>query len=351
MTQRERVLAAIAHQKTDRAPANYGAHKEVTDKLIERLGVKDREELLRAFGVEMRRIGFSYGQPDSAPDERGIIRNMWGLKYYPQDLPASVHRPTDTGSPFDEQTTVDEIYRHPWPSADALDYSTVKPQIESYDNSVALFGGPWCPFFHEVGWLIGEEQFYIWMLTKPAEADAIIDCIVTYEIEAAKRFFKECAGRLDIYYIGNDFGSQRGLTISPEMWRRFIRKPLKRYFDLAHDFGCKVMLHSCGSVRAIIKDLIEDGLDMLDPIQIRAAGMDMPSLVRDFGDKLCFHGGVDTQHTLPFCGAEEVRSLVRGFRDLTRDTGGYVMTGSQELIEDIPLDNILAMYDENLRAG
>jgi uroporphyrinogen decarboxylase len=103
-------------------------------------------------------------------------------------------------------------------------------------------------------------------------------------------------------------------------------------------------------VRVIIQDLIEDGLDMLDPIQIRAAGMDMPSLVRDFGDKLCFHGGVDTQHTLPFCGAEEVRTLVRGFRDLTRDTGGYVMTGSQELIEDIPLDNILAMYDENMRA-
>jgi uroporphyrinogen decarboxylase len=135
------------------------------------------------------------------------------------------------------------------------------------------------------------------------------------------------------------------------MWRRFIRKPLKRYFDLAHDFGCKVMLHSCGSVRVIIKDLIEDGLDMLDPIQIRAAGMDLPSLVRDFGDKLCFHGGVDTQHTLPFCGVAEVRTLVRGFRDLTRETGGYVMTGSQELIEDIPLDNILAMYDENLRAG
>jgi uroporphyrinogen decarboxylase len=179
--------------------------------------------------------------------------------------------------------------------------------------------------------------------------DAITDCIVSYEIEATRRFLEECDGRLDIAFFGNDYGTQRGLVISPAMWDRFLRRPQKRFFDVSHDFGCTVMLHSCGGVREIIPWLIEDGVEALDPVQVRAKGMDFAGLVCDFGAQLCLHGGVDTQHTLPFGSPDDVRAQVRGYRDLTRERGGYVMTGSQDLIEDIPLDNILAMFDENAR--
>ena len=86
----------------------------------------------------------------------------------------------------------------------------------------------------------------------------------------------------------------------------------------------------------------------LDPIQVAATGMDLAGLVRDFGQALCFHGGVDTQRTLPFGSTEDVRSEVRSYLDLTREKCGYILCGSQEFIEDIPLENILAMYDENL---
>ena len=179
--------------------------------------------------------------------------------------------------------------------------------------------------------------------------EAIIDHFVDYEVAVTRRYLEAAGGKLDIAYFGNDFGTQRGLFVSPEMWQRFFRKPLKRFFDAAHDFGCKVMKHSCGSVRDIIPSLIEDGLNVLDPIQVRAAGMDMPGLVRDFGGKLAFHGAVDTQQTLPFGTTDDVRAQVRGYRDLTREQGGYVLCGSQEFIEDIPLDNILAIYDENMK--
>ena len=128
-----------------------------------------------------------------------------------------------------------------------------------------------------------------------------------------------------------------------------MRRPLKRFFDVSRDFGCVVMKHSCGAVRDIIPSMMEDGVDALDPVQVRAAGMDFAGLVRDFGARLAFHGGVDTQRTLPFGSAEEVRAQVRAYREITREGGGYIMTGSQDLIEDIPLDNILAMYDENAR--
>jgi len=158
-----------------------------------------------------------------------------------------------------------------------------------------------------------------------------------------------CDGLLDIAYFGNDFGSQRGLVLSPQMWRRFLRGPLRRFYDLSHEFGCRVMQHSCGGIREIIPDLIEDGVDILDPIQVRAEGMELPGLVRDFGDRLTFHGGVDTQGVLPFGTPEEVRAQVRSYRELTRAGGHYILTGSQELIEDIPTENILAMYETDLR--
>jgi len=152
---------------------------------------------------------------------------------------------------------------------------------------------------------------------------------------------------IDIAYFGNDFGTQRGLFISPPMWQTFIREPLKRFFDVSHDCGCKVMKHSCGALRDIIPWLIEDGVDILDPIQVAAAGMDLAGLVQDFGADLCLHGGVDTQRTLPFGSTDDVRAEVRSYLDLTREHGGYILCGSQEFIEDIPLDNILGMYDEN----
>jgi hypothetical protein len=117
LTPRERVLLAVAHRRTDRAPANYGAHKEVSDRLIQRLGLKDGEDLLRALNVDMRRISINYNQPNAGPDTDGYVRTMWGLRS--------------------------------------------RKQCERYHGEYATFGAPWSPFFHEVGWLIGQEKFFV----------------------------------------------------------------------------------------------------------------------------------------------------------------------------------------------
>ncbi len=346
MLPRERVLAAIDHLPTDRAPANYSALTEVTERLMRRTGVADYEELLRLLQVDMRRIRFSYYQPDSEPDAEGYRRTMWGLRYHPDRADDD---PAKRLSPFGEDTRVDDVLAHPWPSPDALDYTGIADELARHHSTYATFGSTWSPFFHEVGWLIGQENYFVWMHTKPDVVEAITRAIVDYEIEVTRRFFTACAGRLDIAYFGNDFGTQRGLFVSPQCWQRFLRRPLKRYFDLAHEFGCRVMQHSCGSVRALLPDFAADGVEVVDPVQVRAEGMDFAGLMRDFGARLCFHGAVDTQHTLPFESPAAVREMVRGYRALTRDSGGYIMTGSQDLIADIPDDNILAMYEENAR--
>jgi len=334
--------------QTDRAPANYAAHQPVTDRLVARLGVADAEELLQALGVDLRRIRFNYYQPATGPDADGYMRSMWGLRYRADpdagDGPGQIY-------PFDENTCVDDVHAHPWPDPAALDYSGVRADCERYYGEYATFGAPWSPFFHEVGWLIGQENFYMWMATKPDVTQAIIDHVVDYEVEATRRFLETAAGLIDITYFGNDFGTQRGLFISPSMWERFMRAPLKRFFDISHDFGCRVMKHSCGAVRALIPLFVEDGVDILDPVQTAAAGMDLAGLMRDFGERLCFHGGVDTQGTLPFGAVADVRREVRSYLNLARERGGYILCGSQDYIEDIPLDNILAIYDENARAA
>lgn len=348
MTSKERVLEALAHRKTDRAPANYHAYPEVTDRLLARLGLRDEEELRQHLGVDFRPINIPWPHlPDAEPDEAGCTRDMWGVR---RDLSKPASDPTYTIYPFDEESTVDDVHAHPWPSADDVDYGGIREQCDRYAGAYATYGAPWSPFFHEVGWIIGQENFFLWMYTKPEVVHALIDCVVSFEVEVTRCYLEQCAGKLDITYFGNDFGTQRGLIISPQLFQRFMRGPLKRFYDISHDYGCKVMQHSCGSVRDIIPWLIEDGVDVLDPVQVRAEGMDLAGLVRDFGDQLSFHGGIDLQHIMPFGTPEDVRAHVRANLDLTRERGGYVLTSGQHFIADVPEDNILAMYDENLRA-
>jgi uroporphyrinogen decarboxylase len=346
VTPRERVLAAIEHKPADRTPADYGAHTEVTERLIDKLGVADQEELLQALHVDMRRIRLNHNQDPGEPDADGYVRDMWGAR-------TRQHHPPDGRpeliSPFDEETTVEDVLAHPWPDPAALDYSHVRNECRKYAGTYATYGTPWCPFFHEVGWLIGQENLFVWMTTKPAVLHAIIRHIVDYEVEVTRRFLEAADGGIDVAYFGNDFGTQRGLLVSPRMWNEFIRGPQKRLFDVSRQYGCRVMLHSCGSVREIIPLLIADGVDILDPVQLTAAGMRFDNLLADFGRQLCFHGGVDTQRVLPFGSTDAVRAEVRSFIESTREGGGYILAGSQQFIRDIPLENILAMYDENAR--
>jgi uroporphyrinogen decarboxylase len=348
MTPRERVLLAIEHKRTDRTPADYHAHKEVSDALIQKLGLSDYEGLLQALETDMRRISFGYGQPDTGPDADGYLRTMWGARYRKEDRGDG--RPKWI-APFDENSTVDDVHAHRWPDPAVLDTSAVRPACEKVHGTYATFGAPWSPFFHEVGWLIGQQNFYIWMTTKPDVVQALIDHVVDYEVEATRKYLEAADGMVDIAYFGNDFGTQRGLFISPEMYLRFFRKPLKRFYDVSHEYGCRVMQHSCGSVRAIIPWLMEDGVDILDPVQVRAAGMDFAGLLGDFGGRLTLHGAVDTQGTLPFGTPEDVRAEVRSYIELTRERGGYILCGSQEYIKDIPLENILAIYSERTKCA
>jgi len=347
MTHRERFFAAVNHQKCDRAPADFSSTKPVAEGLRARLGVNTQEEMLEALGIDMRAVGFDYHQQGQVlPDAEGWKKDIWGVLRKPYV--------EGSGEPsviaaFNEHTTLQDIEAHPWPSAARLDFSNVKSSLLAHHDKYITYGGPWCPFFHEASAIMVEADFYVKMHTDPEVVHALIKNVVDYEIMVWRKYLDAAQGLLDVMYVGNDFGTQLSLVVSPAMWEKFVRKPLKRFYDLGHEYGCRVMQHSCGAIGDIIPWLIADGVDILDPIQVACSGMGLGELKNSFGSKITFHGGVDTQTVLPFGSVSEVRRQVNDYLQMFRESGGYILTSSQALMEDIPYDNILAMYEENNR--
>ena len=348
LSPKERVLYTLSKKKVDRVPVNFCAVPGVVNNLLSELGFDTRDQLLEYFEVDMRRIGaYSWGTFESSEsDLEGYRTNMWGVKIKEEKAEEGKSRII---GPFDDSTAVEDVHAHNWPDIKNLDFTEVYELCDQYYDKYVTYGSPWAPFFHDVGDMFGQENFLVFMHTKHEVVHAAIEHIVEFQLEATERFLEAANGKLDIAYFGNDFGTQRGLFISPEMWNMFIRKHLKGFYDLAHDFGCKVMQHSCGAIRDIIPALIEDGVDILDPVQVEADNMDLAGLLKEFSDKLIFHGGISTQGVLPFGTASEVKEEVGKAVSLAGQSGSYILSSSQELEHDVPLQNIVAMFDTELR--
>lgn len=340
MTSRERVLAAFEHREPDRVPLWYGADEGVTQGLIELLQVPDEEALMRRLHIDFRRVRERYIGPalNTYPD--GRRENFWGVLrdgfYYGQPL----------SHPLSGVTTVEDVMDYTGPSPDEFDFSHVAKECEQWPDQ-AIIGGPWAVVFTDASELMGMEEFFINMSERPDVVHAIMNKVCDIYCEMAVRFFEAADGLIDIFFFGDDFGTQRALIISPEAWRYFCKPYIKRLNDLGKQAGLKTMFHSCGAVREIIPDLIEIGVDALNPVQVRAAGMEPMRLKRDFGEYITFHGAFDHQHILPHGTVEEVRTEVHRIIGLLAPAGGFCLAPSHDLLlREFPLENIVAMYDE-----
>jgi uroporphyrinogen decarboxylase len=225
-----------------------------------------------------------------------------------------------------------------------FDYSKIEKLCDKY-SAYAVMGGAWSPVFCTASSLIGMETLMAGMYDQPDFVKLFLTRVNDLFYEQSVRIFEAANGKMDIFFMGDDYGTQRGLIMSEAMWDEFYAPHLARLFSLAKDFGLKVMLHSCGSVRRLIPRLVQLGMDALDPIQVRAAEMQPESLKTDFGDAITFHGGVDTQHLLPFGTVEEVRAETERLIEIFGRGGGYILGPSQEFLPDIPLENIKAIYE------
>ena len=192
--------------------------------------------------------------------------------------------------------------------------------------------------------MIGEEKYLAALVDSLELIVGVVERITDCFLELNRAYLSHCGKYIDIYYLGSDFGIQDSMFISREMFREFFKPHLKRLVSQAKEFDLPVMYHTCGAVSEIIGDLIECGVDILDPVQVSAAGMDMENLAARFKNKIAFHGAVSTQTTLPFASVQEVRrEVIR-----TIETLGplrLIVAPDQELIGDVPTANIEAMFE------
>ena len=346
MTSKERVLAACRRQKTDRVPINYQARASLTDRLMDDLGLDDYESLLRRLHVDCRFLSPFYSVGKSTMDWKTLLlQDAFGVKKGVKILDSGVEFGYTAFSPLQDAETLDDILQYDWPTeTDVITYDCSQ-QLEGYGDEYAVITGPWTPIFTTAQAIRGDENLLVDMVANPDMARAVFDKVFDFYFATAQRQFEAVGKKADIFYTGDDFGTQIGLIIGKDMWVEYFSPYFRRLFSLAKDYGMICMIHSCGAVSALYDSFIEVGADVVDPIQVTAKGMEAQELKTRFGDRVAFHGAIDMQHLLPLADKDTVRSeTLRMMNTLGKD-GGYIMCSTNEMLVDIPTENVLAAYD------
>jgi uroporphyrinogen decarboxylase len=183
------------------------------------------------------------------------------------------------------------------------------------------------------------------LVQSPALVDCLLEHINAYYMEYNRRVFEAVQGGIDVFMMGDDFGTQAGPMMSVATWRRYFEKGFRAFIDLAHRYGIRVMHHTCGGVRPLIPLFIDAGLDILQSLQPRAAGMDLTTLKREFGRHICLQGSIDIQHTLPFGSPDDVRGEVRQRLQVGKPGGGFIICTAHNIQVDAPLANVIALIE------
>lgn len=306
MTSRELVCAAIEHRDTPRVPYSFLTTGETNDQIREELGVQDVEGWL---DNDLQSIGVPWwGWDGLGADWRG------------EATPVSPAKVMGSGS-----------------------YASLRDNVrEMRDRSDKYFLVMiWGSHFEKANSARGIENFLCDIAADYAFAKRLCTSIVDKNMVMLENFLN--IDEIDGVLLGSDWGSQRGSLMAPEVWDDLIRPGEQREYDLVHDYGKHVWVHSCGRVDALIPRLVEMGLDVLNPVQPEC--MDLATLKADFGADLTFWGGIGTQNILPYGTPDEVRAEARATRDLMSDDGGYILSPSQALQGDVPVENIQALLE------
>ena len=343
MDSRERVLAAISHQPPDRVPCDLWAEPGVWERLKRDLGAKTEEDVRTVLDVDIRYISPIY-PPDTITN--GVRQNMWGERWEKTSTVYGLEWEHTRGVLFDAQTQAD-LEAFPWPTCDQVDYSHVKEEVRRYEGRAIFFGN--ADFFERPGLVRGLENILVDVMLNQDMVDYLQERFVSFFIEDFHRTMEAAGGKIDVFWALTDLGTQHGLFMGRDAMERYVFKPLKRLAEVVHRAGVKLMFHSCGAVREVIPDLINCGVDILNPLQPAAKGMEPAGLKRDFGEAIAFHGGIDIQYLLPQQSSEAVAAEVGRVAGILGAQGGYVLSSSHNIQLDTPTENILAMYRAEAR--
>lgn len=367
LNHRERVRLALNHQEPDRVPIDITYTRMPYIDVRRELGlpeenvvpdvwdrVKPSLDVIDALGCDFVWVGmkgpstrkkFSFDL-DKYVDE-------WGVEFHKVERPDGGYQFEIRGSPLTEPS-VKAIEEFPWPDPlDPARYDGVEDQVrhlyETTDYAICARLGD--NVWEQANYSAGQANWLTLVVTDPDFCVALMERIAriqkTIYLEGLKRIGKYLSL---IRLGGEDFGVQGGLLISPKMFRTMVKPILKdiyltvkeRLADMGN-YDCKLMMHSCGGIEPLIEDFIEMGVDVLDPVQTRAKRMNALHLKQTYGDRISFHGGIDTQGILPFGTVEEVIEETKRKLECFAPGGGYILCPTHNVLPDVPGKNVVAM--------
>lgn len=377
MNGKQRVRNAINHKKTDRFPCSYEATYEVSEVLIRKLsldkintktydmsgsnqptvsevhefGMEHDVALKKKLGVDQsivicptssNTIGNWWGLPLLSRRQDGKILGAWGIVFREFKYPYGTYIEIDS-SPLAGVDNIEDLKKYPSPSLDLWDFDAYREVLKSYKDFFVWMNMNGC--FDLARFIRGIEQFFIDLAYEPKKAEILLDKVNNLSISFFEKCIHKVGDLVDGVYLGDDWGTQQGLAISPEMWKKYIKPRYKKLLTLIKNHGLKYCHHTCGGVYPIIGEMIELGFDVLNPIQPLANGMDPEKLGKEFGSEIAFYGGIDEQRTLPQGTVTDVKNEVFHRMKTLGKFGGYIVAPSHAFQPDTPVENVLAVYE------
>ncbi len=343
----ERVTKTIAGERADRVPFDFWAVPEIYQRLQTYLGVDSNLEVEELLGTDCRKLAPDYIGPAPIEKEDNSYVDTWGTHRRQVENSYGGIYEEYASFPLAGAESPADIYNWKgWAKAKHWDYSTLAAKARTINEKTRYhlrfeLGG-----IFELSWgLYGLQDFLMDLIEDPAIPCAIMDCFTELFINMAERALEVAGDKIDLVYTYDDIGMQNNLIISKKMWEEYILPRHQKLNSFLKKYPVKIMYHSCGAIYSLIPDFINKmNIDILNPLQPQAAGMDMKEIKDNFGDKLAFHGGIDLQKTMPRGSVTEVQEEVQKRCQVLGRRGGYICAPAHHIQADTPLENIIALY-------
>ena len=334
--------------------SDFLAAKQVREELMEFLGTKTEREMLDNLGID-----FYYLSCRDISQNECCVPYYEGRKLYINDskriCPFGIRWKRDVKDdkfgvdeaiegPFSSfYITAKDILDYNWPKPEWFDFSPLSLECDSFSDEI-IIGGLWSGVHGDSNRMMGYENFLLNIAMNKPLVKVLVDRMTEFYLEVNLRYFEVVKGKMDIFFMGNDFGSQNGLLISEQDWEDIYYENYKKLIDLAHSYGFRVMVHSCGGIEPLLPGFIELGVDIIDPVQITAEGMDPEILAGKYGEKLIFHGALDTQNIFPYGSLESVSEHCIDVISKLNSNGNLIVAPSNNFMPGTPPENIEKAY-------
>ncbi len=370
------ILDSIKHKSIEKIPTMYRADPPVNERLMDYFKLKDIENNWEVLLEEIGADNFSDGETLGAftsylPKYIGPAFNavyeinhffIWGIRPVEVKIAGTTDIVFHKEPPLGNAGSKSDLSDYRFPKIEWFDFNNYKiitdaifkgfeeqKEIKASNirRSDKYFLNTYCmnSIFMTSIFIRGINKMFMDLAINKKYAEALIGKIGEFMLEFCTRNLQSIGDEIDLYGIWDDFATQDGLMISREVWQKFYKPWHKKIIEVVKNRGLLVAYHICGNCSEVIPDLIEMGVDILDPVQVSARDMEISSLKKQFGKDICFHGGVDAQKLLPFSSPEEIRKEIRRISSIFNGDGGIILGPSHYITADTPTENILAIYN------